>query len=245
MLTDNKIVKKVKSINLPKLDKNSTIKQEISDWFAFSILYDQKRDIHYNDCPYDHSGTLHSDGSFCLDDYKLLSDFLEEYNGHTRATYVSGMGLSHETYFSEFEELIETYVNKLVEPLKLSEDVLYSDEFFEKTSEYERLLHDQYHNLTCSELFDLGKNNAEIEYITILKQREDDIIEFNNKIIAAKELIKKYNIDSSIHYEKLTEEWKSLKKILKTLEKEELKLLSLVLKTSNSIKANLSDGSIK
>lgn len=49
------------------------------------------------DCPYDTSGELKDCGDIDLN--ISIADFLEEeYTGGTKATYVSGHGLSYETY---------------------------------------------------------------------------------------------------------------------------------------------------
>ncbi|MCK4258728.1 MAG: GNAT family N-acetyltransferase [Halanaerobiales bacterium] len=80
--------------------------QMISEWFAHIIITETKGTIDHSwDPPWDHSGRLVStDEKYNLDEYPTFFDFLDnDYSGNTKASYLSGCGLFHETYIEELD----------------------------------------------------------------------------------------------------------------------------------------------
>ena len=86
---------------------------EIIETIYFDIIYDfhtsQKYEKHHDwDPPYDHSGTLfQSSKPYDVDDYSIVSDFLEEYTGDSEATFCSGFGLHYPNYGEHYRSMAE------------------------------------------------------------------------------------------------------------------------------------------
>ncbi|RAL20812.1 hypothetical protein [Thermoflavimicrobium daqui] len=92
---------------------------QVAKWFAYTLSTQSKYMVsHKHDPPWDYSGQLiNTNQSFDLNDYPQLQDFIEEYNGHTLATFLSGCGFHHVTYSEELEELTFTWISGLLEDL--------------------------------------------------------------------------------------------------------------------------------
>lgn len=87
--------------------------QLVAEKFAYIILKNKKIVIdHSLDPPWDHSGrTREINESYNLKDYNTFGEFIDnEYNGTSVATYYSGRGLSHNTYFEDFERLSNEWI---------------------------------------------------------------------------------------------------------------------------------------
>lgn len=91
---------------------------EVSEWAARVFIEGTRKEVtHYYDPPWDSSGQLVETGKpFSLEDYTTLGSFIEnEYNGMTEASYLSGCGLFHRTYWDNFEELTRSWVIQQLE----------------------------------------------------------------------------------------------------------------------------------
>lgn len=96
-----------------KTEVLDTINTEIVRRFLFGEKY---KLIHDFDPPWDCSGTLVKiNKKFNLHDYKKVGNFLEEYNGNMKATYMSGLGFVPETFEEDVEYLINDEIKKLLE----------------------------------------------------------------------------------------------------------------------------------
>jgi hypothetical protein len=74
--------------------------QTIAAWVAYLFLFETRHTVdHSFDPPWDHSGQIQDTGQpYRAADYDSLDAFLEEYTGESTATYMSGMGLSWDTF---------------------------------------------------------------------------------------------------------------------------------------------------
>lgn len=77
---------------------------------AYDFLTGHPRYLSHDlDPPWDHSGQLFSklsEPQFKVNHYKKVGDFFEEYTGNSKASYLSGCGLFHETYGDQYEEWV-------------------------------------------------------------------------------------------------------------------------------------------
>lgn len=98
------------SLNRVKKKSEEYAISEVSffQWISHQIAYDfitRKKYIliHETDPKWDASGSLRVDQfGFNVKDYEKVADFLQEYDGHSYATYVSGHGLKYTTYYDRY-----------------------------------------------------------------------------------------------------------------------------------------------
>jgi len=87
---------------------------ELAAWVTYNFDNAVKYVVcHESDPPWDHSGMLiELDERLDENDYDKVQDFLDEYNGKTEATSLSGLGFGHDTY----EYQLRGYVNSGITP---------------------------------------------------------------------------------------------------------------------------------
>lgn len=89
----------------------------IAKWFARSVLEGEKCVIdHSLDPPWDDSGrVVNTSEMFDISDYSKVDHFLEEYTGASRASFISGMGMFHDIYRDDLQEITEEWVLQRLE----------------------------------------------------------------------------------------------------------------------------------
>lgn len=113
---------------------------------------------HDYDPPYDHSGSKeYTNEKYKVEDYKIFEDFLNEYNGVSRPSYMSGCGLFWDTYENEIEEFfreeIYSYCRSIIAKL-LNVDVN-SDFISDYYDEFDNEIHDDFVFLIESDLMEM------------------------------------------------------------------------------------------
>lgn len=107
----NLLIKKLKE----QANKNrQRFIQQVAVWIAEILLSETKTEITNEFDPvWDTSGiTLNTDQLFNIKDYTSLDSFIEnEYNGTSQPSFISGMGLFHNVYANELEELITEWIS--------------------------------------------------------------------------------------------------------------------------------------
>ena len=104
-----KFANKIKASEPMLLEK---IKSEYSIYF----LTETRKDVFDDENPFDRSGVLMDTGELFKDEYSNFTDFLEDaYNGNSSPTFVSGWGLSYDTYMNEVEEVVREWLYKELE----------------------------------------------------------------------------------------------------------------------------------
>ena len=102
--------------------------KDVASEFAYQILYESKYYVtHRDDPPWDCSGeTRRDERGYVIDTYEMLGDYLEEYNGNSEASFVSGCGLFHKTRKDDFEEILDEHaalwVKEAIREIITSED---------------------------------------------------------------------------------------------------------------------------
>ncbi|PTM59848.1 hypothetical protein [Desmospora activa] len=84
----------------------------IAKWMAYQFLTKNKYEVDHNlDPPWDSSGRLISTNqNLQTEDYQTLEQFLEEYNGNSLPSFVSGCGLSHQTFAADLERETSQFI---------------------------------------------------------------------------------------------------------------------------------------
>lgn len=79
---------------------------------AYTIMFSPKYAVsHEFDPPWDHSGMLIKlNEGFSSKDYASVADFLEEYTGESKASFMSRHGFFHVKYEEYFEDMIREFV---------------------------------------------------------------------------------------------------------------------------------------
>lgn len=98
--------------------------KELGTWIAYVITYQYRYEEQIVDSGYDISVHAHAtEEPYNLDYYETVKDFLQECNGNTVATYVSGCGFQTETYENDVlnwvEEKYNTWLIELIEAIAL------------------------------------------------------------------------------------------------------------------------------
>jgi len=101
-----KFANKIKASEPMLLEK---IKSEYSVYF----FTETRKDVFDDGNPFDKSGILMDTGELFKDEYSNFTDFLEDaYNGNSSPTFISGLGLSYDTYMNEVEEVVREWLYK-------------------------------------------------------------------------------------------------------------------------------------
>ncbi len=172
ILNHKKIYKSV-SNKWKKSILDKAIKKIIANFYS-----NEKIEItHDYDPPYDSSGqVIHTNNKYKVEDYRLFSDFLEEYNGVSEATFISGCGLYWQTYKGEIEQILreENYDNcRQIIAKELNTDIdseLVQDYY----DEYDNEIHDDFVFLVEYDLIDLLEEMKEDSFKNILSKYIDD-----------------------------------------------------------------------
>lgn len=97
--------------------------QEVTVWISKVFLSETKTKITFeSDPPWDTSGLNYNTGySFNIRDYTSLDSFIKnEYNGSSHPSFISGMGMFHDFYSSELDELTDEWISlQLKETIEL------------------------------------------------------------------------------------------------------------------------------
>ncbi|MHB1646164.1 MAG: hypothetical protein ACYCSW_06595 [bacterium] len=94
---------------------NGDILDGIYHSLAYDFYYNFKYDTYLIDAGYDISEyPKDTKQHFKLEDYKTVGDFLKEYTGNTVATYISGNGISAETYEDDIEEQLDNAISHII-----------------------------------------------------------------------------------------------------------------------------------
>jgi len=114
----------VLTAGLPDVTISQTWRQSLQTFAAkqfveWVIAGIDRKLSHDNDPPWDCSGQvkrMNADSLLLLARYTMLVDWAKnELTGHSRATFVSGMGLWWETYHDDIESVVETQMYDLLE----------------------------------------------------------------------------------------------------------------------------------
>jgi hypothetical protein len=87
--------------------------QEVAVWVSKILISETKTKITFEYAPpWDSSGQTYNTGhSFDIGEYDTLDSFIEnEYNDSSHASFVSGMGIFHDFYSNELDELTDNWV---------------------------------------------------------------------------------------------------------------------------------------
>jgi len=166
------MIEKLKKEMIKRLKNNyDNLKELIAKEF-FEICTDsevKKYEITFDyDPPYDHSGELKEIGKFSIDDYDVLSDFLEEYTGNWTASFQSGCGKHWNTYEDDFYRMIQDFTYNIMKgviqeilPDVDAQDILmeYYDEFYEtEIFDIESDYTEKIYKTDIVELYEIGKS---------------------------------------------------------------------------------------
>jgi len=153
------------------LDK--AIKKVIANFYS-----NEKIEItHDYDPPYDSSGQArHTYNKYKVEDYKIFSDFLEEYNGISEATYTSSCGLYWKTYKDEIEQILreENYDNCkqiIAKELNTDTDSELVQDYYD---EYDNEVYDDFVFLVEYDLMDLLEEIEKDSFKNILSKYTDN-----------------------------------------------------------------------
>ncbi|WP_093229030.1 hypothetical protein [Thermoflavimicrobium dichotomicum] len=189
---------------------------QVAEWFAYTLQTKPKYMItHEYDPPWDSSGKLiHAKQPFQLSDYPLLQEFIEEYNGCTYATFMSGCGFRHETFREDLEHLTISWLNGHLEdliiehysflpPEKLNEllTAIFDEQLFDDSLfVYSIELIEKIGIMDSKLLFELGKEKAlqQIEQEKLESERKHKQEEADNQ--TAKMILKKLRAQYKLIY---------------------------------------------
>lgn len=226
------------------------LRPELAVWFAYQILEGRKFEVDYSwDPPWDCSGHLKTSGNLSLADYNQLFDFLDEYSGNSRPSFVSGCGMFHDSYRDDLTEVVSEHLWSLVRaqtPTDLTneeQDAL-TEDYADLICEIEGDLFDQYKDWSCQTLFDEGEFEARRQIKQKEKEQQERLEEQQRQLTAARTLVKErfghLNLEGQIT--KQTASWSLVAPILQEMTPEERRLAALVLPTSNRIREDLAAG---
>ena len=177
MLDHDKLYKSV-----PQKDKEAIVDKAYRKIIKNFYTQDKVEIAHDYDPPYDCSGQAYNTHkSYKLMDYEIFEDFLDEYTGSSRASYMSGCGLFWRTYSNEVEDEIrdEHYnycKNILTNELNLPKDSSYSiDDYYD---EFEDELYDDFGILVEYDLMGMKEAIAKEPFVkALLKYSEAEDLE--------------------------------------------------------------------
>ncbi len=219
------------------------LRKLVAHWFAFIILYNNKRyEVDHDfDPPWDTSGHAWSVGYFALEDFVKLKDFLQELTGNTTASYVSGCGLFHDVFEDELREIIRKHVYDFAVKTDFEDDFEnLTCEFLVEADETIESIVVECAAWSCRELFEEGEWLAREEHAEI----HANSIERQARVRAGQILVQRLGLYSATTICKGTPQWYRTVLILNNLSENELKLISLALNASNSILQALSQGKL-
>lgn len=171
-------------------DNKNMLLNRIYEEIAYLIEYHEKYELSHDfDPPYDCSGHLvRTKTSYNVNDYKNVSEFLEEYNDSQYATYTSGCGLMPVTHYENVESVIIDYTNEITEEMVKDINKRYGDIIYKESYELydliEGFIYETTYN-TLEEIEDLDlvdMYNKGISFAKKRRQLEEDIEKRNNKI---------------------------------------------------------------
>jgi len=100
------------------LQRKAAFIQELCVWIVDIIQYQYRYEIEWIDAGYDCSSQAKcTHEGYNINDYQMVSDFLQECNGNTYPTFISGMGLATETFEEDLERQVEAHYYKLMSDL--------------------------------------------------------------------------------------------------------------------------------
>ena len=177
MLDHDKLYKSV-----PQKDKEAIVDKAYRKIIKNFYTQDKVEITHDYDPAYDCSGQAYNTRKFYkLMDYEIFEDFLDEYTGSSRASYMSGCGLFWRTYSNEVEDEIrdEHYnycKNILTNELNLPKDSSYSiDDYYD---EFEDELYDDFGILVEYDLMGMKEAIAKEPFVkALLKYSEAEDLE--------------------------------------------------------------------
>lgn len=106
------IVKKIKEKLEQKIQSSELILlKKIKSEYSVYFLTETRKDVFDDGHSFDRSGVLMDTGEIFKDEYSTFLDFLEAaYNGNSSPTFMSGWGLSYDTYKDEVEENVREWL---------------------------------------------------------------------------------------------------------------------------------------
>lgn len=103
-----------KKLNQLALQGKGSFIQELCTWMVDIIQHEYRYEVEWIDMGYDcsaHAWCTHE--GYNLADYQCVGDFLQECNGNTYPTFMSGMGLTTETFEEDLERRVESHYSEL------------------------------------------------------------------------------------------------------------------------------------
>ena len=136
--------------------------KDVASEFAYQILYESKYYVtHRDDPPWDCSGeTCRDERGYDINNYETLGDYLEEYNGNSEASFVSGCGLFHKTRKDDFEEILDEHAALWVK--EATKDIITSED---KNKFLEFLFELKYTDIDDSEILSAQNDDELVDAI--------------------------------------------------------------------------------
>lgn len=140
------------------------IASKLITWVTRYAFENERYDIREEITPWDYSTYPERTGEgFDLTQYEHVSDFLDECNGQSRATYVSGAGMAAGTILEDFSEHMRELIYEYIR-----------DQFPESGEPGERFLRDDLMDELCDEIMgleaEIATHISEMEFKTCIEQ---------------------------------------------------------------------------